>query len=90
MTDFKTQCVILRKEGYSINEIMAVTGKAKSSIYLHIKDIPLSKKRMKQYREASGKWIREFALARKGKSVRPFRTFNWSVDMVLLVAHPAF
>jgi hypothetical protein len=70
---------------------MKATNRAKSSIYVHIKDIPLSKERMKQYREASGKWIREFALARKGKSVRSFRTFNtWSADTVLLVAHMLF
>lgn len=91
MNDFKKQCIALRKKGYSINEIMEVTGKAKGSIYGHIKDIPLSEKRMKQYREASGKWIRKFALARKGRSVRPFRPFEtWSAETVLLVAHLLF
>ncbi|MHB1163366.1 MAG: LAGLIDADG family homing endonuclease [Minisyncoccota bacterium] len=91
MIDFKTQCVTLRNKGYSINEIMEVTGRAKSSIHTHIKGIPLSKERMKQYRESSGKWIRKFALARKGKSVRSFRTFDtWSADTVLLVAHLLF
>ena len=88
MNDFKKQCIALRKKGYSINEIMKATGKAKGSIYIHIKDIPLSEKRMKQYREASGKWIRKFALARKGRSARSFRPFDtWSAETVLLVAH---
>lgn len=91
MTDFKTQCVTLRNKGYSINEIMVATGRAKSSIHTHIKDIPLSKERMRQYRESSGKWIRKFALARKGKSERPFRDFDdWSTGTVLLVAHLLF
>ncbi|MFZ2983659.1 MAG: LAGLIDADG family homing endonuclease [Minisyncoccia bacterium] len=70
---------------------MKMTGRAKSSIYTHIKDIPLSEKRLEEIRKASGKRIRRFALARKGKSVRAFRVFDaWSVDTVLLVAHLLF
>lgn len=88
---FKEQCIALRKEGYSINEIMKATGRAKSSIHTHIKEIPLSKERMKRYREACGKWIRKYALARKGRSKRPFRSFGeWSAGNVLLVAHLLF
>lgn len=91
MIDFKERCISLRKKGYSIIEIMKATGRAKSSIYPYIKDIPLSKERIREYRESSGKWIRRFALARKGKSVRSFRTFDtWSVATVLLVAHLLF
>lgn len=70
---------------------MKETGRAKSSIYVHIKEIPLSEERMKKYRIASGKKIRKFALARKGKSVRPFHPFDsWSTHTVLLVAHLFF
>ena len=88
---FKEQCVALRKKGYSIIEIMKETGRAKSSIHTHIKDIPLSEDRKNQVRKASGDRIRRFALARKGKSARSFRTFDtWSADTVLLVAHLLF
>lgn len=91
MNAFRQRCITLRKKGYSIIEIMEATGRAKSSIYTHIKDIPLSAERMKQYRIASGEWIRKFALARKGKSDRPFRSFDtWSAKTVLLVAHLLF
>lgn len=70
---------------------MEVTGRAKSSVHTHIKDIPLSDKRIKQYKIAAGRHIRKFALARKGKSVRQFRMFDtWSVRSVLLVAHMLF
>ncbi|MFA6519356.1 MAG: LAGLIDADG family homing endonuclease [Candidatus Paceibacterota bacterium] len=70
---------------------MKVTGRAKSSIHTYIKDIPLSKERMKQIRVASGNRIRKFAIARKGKSTRLFRPFEaWSADAVLLVAHLLF
>lgn len=58
---------------------------------MHIKDIPLSEKRLKEIKKASGEWIRKFALARKGKSERSFRTFDvWSTETVLLVAHLIF
>lgn len=91
MNLFKEQCIVLRKKGYSITEIVVETGRAKSSIYSHIKDIPLSKERVQQYKIAAGKRIRKFALARKGKSVRMFKIFDkWSIDSVLLVAHLLF
>lgn len=88
MNSFKEQCVDLRERGYSIIEIMKATGRAKSSIYAHIKNIPLSKERIEQYRIASGKRIRKFAVARKGKSARPFKQFGkWSEETVSLTAH---
>lgn len=91
MTSFKEQCIALRKKGYSIIEIMKATARAKSSIYTHVKDIPLSDKRIRQYKIAAGKRIRKFALARKGKSSRSFRPFStWSADSVLLIAHFLF
>jgi len=91
MNAFKQQCISLRREGYSIVEIMKATGKAKSSVYTHIKDIPLSAERITQSRIASGQRIRRFALARRGKSVRSFRSFDtWSAGSVLLVAHLLF
>lgn len=91
MNAFKEKCIALRKKGYSIIEIMEATGGAKSSVHMHIKDIPLSEKRLREIKEASGKRIRKFALARKGKSERSFRPFgDWSADTVLLVAHLLF
>lgn len=91
MNAFAQQCIALRKKDYSIVEIMKATGRAKTSIYTHIKNIPLSDRRVAQYKIASGKRIRKFALARKGKSVRSFRSFSaWSSDSVLLIAHFLF
>lgn len=91
MEAFKKQCIDLRKKGYSIIEIMKMTGRAKSSIHVHIRDIPLNEDRKKQIRAASGNRIRVFAIARKGKSIRPFQPFDdWSADTVLLIAHLLF
>ena len=51
----------------------------------------MSAKRMRQYRTASGKQIRKYALARKGKSARPFHSFGtWTPEMVLLIGHLIF
>lgn len=91
MNPFKEQCIALRKRGYSIIEIMKATGRAKSSVRMHIKDIPLSEKRLKEIKKASGERIREFALARKGKSTRPFKSFDkWTKETVSLIAHLLF
>ena len=90
-TSFKEQCIALRKEGCSIIEIMRITGRAKTSIYFHIQDIPLSAKRLLEIKKASGEHIRKFAIARKGKSTREYKVFDvWSVHTVLLVSHLSF
>lgn len=91
MNSFREQCIKLRKQDRSIIEIMRITGRAKSSIHTHIKDMPLSDKRIKQYKIAAGNRIKKFALARKGKSVRPFKKFqSWSSETVSLAAHFLF
>lgn len=91
MNAFRERCITLRKKGYSIIEIMKATGRAKSSVRTHIKDIPLSKKRIEQYRATAGRRIRKYAIARKGKSTRPFKEFKeWNAETVSLVAHLLF
>jgi len=70
---------------------MRATGKPKTSIYFHIKDIPLSAERVQAARKISGDHIRQYALARKGKSNRTFNRFGaWTPPLVLLVAHFIF
>lgn len=91
MKSFRELCVELRKKDKSILEIMRITGRPKTSVYEQIKGIPLSQKRIQQRKIDAGKWIRKFAIARKGKSTRPVRSLGaWSADTVLLVAHFLF
>ncbi len=91
MMSFKEQCIALRKLDYSVTEIMSITGRPKTSVYAHIRDIPLSPVRMQAYRDASGARIRTFAIARKGKSEKPFLAFDaWTPQLTLLVAHLMF
>jgi hypothetical protein len=67
------------------------TGRPKTSIYFHVKDIPLPAKKLRAIRAAQGRRIRKYALARKGKSIRPFRSFRkWTPRTVGLVAHLIF
>lgn len=88
---FKEQCILLRKKGHTLSEIVHITRRPKSSVYGYICNFPLSPKRLSDIREASGKRIRKFALARKGKSVRPFLSFKkWSPETVTLAAHLLF
>ena len=91
MKSFKEQCVALRKKDKTINEIMAITGRSKSSIYTHIKDISLSKEKLDIVNVQSRARALINAEKRRGVSVRSFKAFNtWSPDRVLLVAHLIF
>ncbi len=91
MKTFKEQCRELRKRDFTLPEIAHVTGKPKTSVYFHIKDIPLSTLKQKQIKEASGIRARKVASSRKGKSLRPYRTFTkWTADYVLLTSHFLF
>lgn len=90
---FKEQCINLRKAGYTLPEIMEKTGRSKTTVYFHIKDIPLSTKRIQQWHKASGRRIAQFNHARKGKSCHdrhpiPFTT--WTPELVMLVGHFMF
>ncbi|OGG47543.1 hypothetical protein A2671_00640 [Candidatus Kaiserbacteria bacterium RIFCSPHIGHO2_01_FULL_49_13] len=91
MNGFKEQCLELRKKDYTLPEIVKITGRSKTSVYFHIRDFPLSVKKLSAIRELQGAQIRVYALARKGKSVRGFRRFSeWNRERVLLVSHLLF
>jgi len=91
MNTFKERCIELRKQDYTLNEIVKITGRPKTSIYEYIYDIPLSKDKLQIIRLANGIRARSIALARKGKSDRNFRRFTeWNVDNVTLLAHLIF
>ena len=91
MKSFKEQCVALRKRDKTINEIMAITGRSKSSIYTHIKDISLSKEKLDLVSAQSRAQALKNAEKRRGVSARSFKAFSvWSPNTVLLVAHLIF
>jgi hypothetical protein len=89
--DFKSQCIALRKRDFTISEIMKRTGRSKTSVYFHIKNIPLSEEKYKEIRRNSGERGRVAASFRKGKALRPHRIFTaWTPKLVSLVAHLMF
>lgn len=91
MKSFKQQCIELRKKDHTLNEIVAITGKGKSSIYPYIKDIPLSEGKRLEIAENSRKQARRIANMRRGVGLRPFKPFDvWTPEMVLLAAHLMF
>lgn len=91
MSAFKEQCIALRKKDFSLLEIAKITGRPKTSVYFHIRGIPLSEGKMREVWKAHGERIRLFPLQRKGKSARNFRIFSqWNRAMVFLVAHFIF
>lgn len=88
---FKQICVELRKKDLTLNEIMAITGRSKTSIYAHIRGIPLSQKKRVQIVENSRKLALRIANTRRGVALRPFKPFQyWTPDMVLVTSHLMF
>ena len=91
MNAFKQQCIALRKKDFTLNEIVQATGRSKTSVYFHIRDISLSDKKLKEISENSRKFALKLAASRKGKALRPYKQFTrWSPDLVLLVSHLIF
>lgn len=91
MNVFKQQCTDLRKKDHTLPEIVRITGRSKTSIYFHIKNIPLSASKQVQIKNNTRKRAIQIAKFKKGKSLRSFKAFpNWDIDTVCLVAHLIF
>ena len=91
MNTFKDKCIALRKQDHTLTEIVKITGRPKTSVYVHIHNIPLSPRRWKIIHAEQGAHIRAFALARKGKSERVFkRVSKWDTNLVFLASHFLF
>lgn len=91
MNSFKQKCITLRKQDKSLLEIAKITGRPKTSVYFHIRDIPLSSSKLKKVYELNLQHLTRVAESRRGKSVRGFRTFDtWNTKKVSLVAHLLF
>lgn len=81
----------LREAGYTLPEIVKLTGRPKTSVYFHIYNIPLSNDRLQTIKLESGVRAKSIALTRKGKSRRNFKRFTqWNTRIVILLAHFMF
>lgn len=91
MKTFGQQCRDLRKRGHTLSEIVQLTGRPKTSVYFHIKDLALDPRRLLEAKKKAGERIRVYAVERKGKSVRSFRNIHeWTPETVLLMGHLLF
>jgi len=91
MNDFKQKCITLREQDLSLLEIAKITGRPKTSVYFHIRDIPLSSGKLKKVYELNLQHLLRVAESRRGKSARGFRSFDtWDTVKVSLVAHLLF
>lgn len=91
MVTFKERCIELRKRDHTLPEIMKMTCRSKTSVYFHIKNIPLSTAKQSAIHADTGRRAREVAAKRKGKAMRLYTPFvEWTPERVLLVAHLLF
>ena len=91
--EFKEKCISLRKQDFTITEIVKILNKPKSSIHFHVKNIPPTSKLLQKIREKSVNHLHKIRPNLKGISwkkryCRGFTT--WTTDLVNLVAHIIF
>lgn len=88
---FKQICLDLRKKDYTLNEIVKMTGRSKTTVYFHIQGIPLSEKKRQEIANNSKRVARTISSSRRGVALRPFKPFQtWTPRLVLLTAHLMF
>lgn len=91
MNAFKQQCIELRKQDYTLPEIVRITGRPKASVHFHIQDLPLSRNKLQDIKKANAVRARAIALKRRGLSAKKFREFSvWDEHSVSFVAHFLF
>lgn len=91
MNSFKQQCIELRKKDLTLNEIVKITGRPKTSVHFHIRDLPLSRVKLLQIKAASTQRAVQLAAQRRGKSAQLYKPFlKWNVELVCLMGHLLF
>lgn len=91
MNAFAQKCIELRKEDHTLNEIMKITGRSKTSVYQHIKSIPLSNDKRKEISRNTAMRIANYNHSQKGTSRRSFNKFTtWDTGRVRLISHLLF
>ena len=91
MKSFKEQCVALRKKDKTLNEIVKITGRSKTSVWFHIRNISLSPQKRQEISRRTRQQALRVAASRKGKALRSYKPFkNWTPELVLLISHLMF
>lgn len=91
MNSFKELCVKLRRQDFTLTEIVKITGRPKTSVHFHIQGLPLSQAKQREISRANAMRARNIAAKRRGASARLFKRFaDWDRDLVCLVSHLIF
>ena len=88
------ECQLLRRQGYSLDEIVRVTGVPRTTVYGYIAHIRLSLERQSAIKIAATKRINEFNITfRKGKCI-PGRVVpkpeGWNDELLFVTSHLMF
>lgn len=90
---FRKTCRQLRRQGLALTEIVEKTGRPKTSVYYHIKDVPKNKTLKHKIYKSKIESIVPYNKSRKGKSAKdrhPKKFSKWTPKLVQLTAHLTF
>jgi len=91
--EFKQKCIELRKQDFTIVEIVKILNRPKTSIYFHIKDIPKTDTLLAKIKEENDARLNRIrpdlkGISWKGRHCKHFE--KWTPDLINLVAHSIF
>ena len=93
METTKEKCINLRNKGFTLGEIITITKLPKTTIYYHIKDIPLPSEIIERIKRENIQRLNKFSQIRKGKCI-PGRIVpkpnGWTNELIFLTAHFMF
>lgn len=84
------KCKTLRKEGFTLYEIIAKTGLPKTTVYDHIKNVPISDELKKRLEKINRERTKKASEARRLQRRIVPKPKKWSNDLILIVAHFMF
>lgn len=87
------KCQVLRSRGFSLGKIIKLTKLPKTTVFEHIREIPLSPERKKEIQKQAIKRLAKFSRLKKGKCLFGrvvIKPEGWSPDLIFLTAHFMF
>ncbi len=87
------KCQALRKRGFSLGKIIKFTNLPKTTVFEHIRKIPLSSKRKNEIQQRAIKRLAKFSRLKRGKCLFGrvvAKPEGWSPDLIFLTAHFMF
>src|SRR3989344_1686304 len=91
--EFKQKCIELRKQDFTIAEMVKILNRPKTSIYFHIKNIPKTDILLAKIKEENNACLNRIrpnlkGISWKGRHCKEFE--KWTPGLINLVAHSVF